>query len=428
MATKVSAAKNDPAPESPIAWYGAMTSLQTKTFWAAFGGWALNSLDFFIFMFALPAIVVALDMTRPQAMHIGTATLVASAIGGWVAGIAADRYGRVKVLQITILWFAVFGLLCALVQDYYQLMVCRVLMGFGLGGEWAVGAILIGEVIRRQDRGKAVGAMQSGWAVGWGIAALIAIFVLVRTRPDIAWRTLLCVGILPALLVFFIRRHIEEPKVWLDTQKNLRRKRRVADFRGIFSAGMLKTTAITTMLAAGAQGGYYTSAWLLEFLRDYRRIAEMGTGRYIASIIGGAFIGYLISAWLNDRLGRRHTFMLFSIGSAISVYVVVWLAANDHGIMFWGFMLSLFASGTFSGIGSTFTEHFPTHLRGSGQSFSYNAGRLLAAGIPSLLAMLSTKASFNRSIDIIAITAYALVFVAAWLLEETNGKELSSKV
>jgi fucose permease len=182
------------------------------------------------------------------------------------------------------------------------------------------------------------------------------------------------------------------------------------------------------MLAAGAQGGYYTSAWLLEYLRDYRRIAEMGTGRYIASIIGGALVGYLISAYLNDRLGRRHTFMLFSIGSAISVYVIVWLAANDHGIMFWGFMLSLFASGTFSGIGSTFTEHFPTHLRGSGQSFSYNAGRLLAAGIPSLLAVLSTKASFNRSIDIIAITAYALVFLAAWLLEETNGKELSSKV
>jgi MFS family permease len=414
------------AKNSPTAWYGAMTSLERKTFWAAFGGWMLNSLDFFLFTFAVPAIIVALDLTRPQAAHIASATLVASAIGGWIAGILADRYGRVRVLQVTILWFAVFGLLSAFTQEYWQLMTCRVLMGFGLGGEWAVGAILIGEVVRAKDRGKAVGAMQSGWAVGWGIAALIAIFILLKVRPDISWRILLCLGILPALLIFFIRRHIEEPKVFLATQKNLRsKKNRGTDFLKIFSPGMLKTTVMTTLLAAGAHGGYYTSAWLLDYLGSYRRIAEMGTGRYIASIIGGALVGYLISAYLNDRIGRRFTFMLFAIGSAISVYVIVWLAANNHGVMFWGFMLCLFASGTFSGIGPTLTEHFPTHLRGSGQSFAYNGGRLLAAGIPTFLTFMSSRDSFNRSIDIIAVSAYALVFLVAWFMRETNGKTLT---
>ena len=134
---------------------------------------------------------------RPQATHIASATLVASAIGGWIAGILADRYGRVRVLQVTILWFAVFGLLSAFTQEYWQLMTCRVLMGLGLGGEWAVGAILIGEVIRAKDRGKAVGAMQSGWAVGWGIVALVAIFVMLKARPDISWRVLLCLGFFP---------------------------------------------------------------------------------------------------------------------------------------------------------------------------------------------------------------------------------------
>jgi MFS family permease len=416
------------ANDSPTAWYGAMTALQKKTFWASFGGWALNSLDFFLFTFALPAIVVALDMSRAQGMHIASATLVSSAIGGWVAGVLADRYGRVHVLRITILWFAAFALLCTLSQNYWQLLVFRVLMGLGLGGEWAVGAILIGEAIRRKDRGKAVGAMQSGWAIGWAAAAVVAILILTRLRPDLAWRLLLLIGILPALLVFFIRRHIEEPEVFVETRKKLRAKRSETDFREIFSPKILKTTALTTLLATGAQGGYYTCAWLLDNLRDYRRIAEMGTGRYIASIIAGAFIGYLISAYLNDRLGRRPTFMLFAIGSAISVYVIVWLAANDHGVMFWGFMMSLFASGTFSGLGPTLTENFPTHIRGSGQAFSYNAGRLLAAGVPSLLAFLSTRDSFNRSIDIIAIAAYALVVLAAWLLRETNGKTLTSSV
>ncbi|SRR5579885_59687 len=414
------------AKDSPTAWYGAMTPLERKTFWASFGGWTLNSIDFFLLIFAMPAIVVALDLDRREAAHVASATLIASAIGGWIAGIAADRYGRVKVLQVTILWFAVFGLLCAFVQEYWQLMACRILMALGLGGEWAVGAILIGEVVHAKDRGKAVGGMQSGWAVGWAIAALIAIFVLPKMRPDVSWRILLALGILPALLIFFIRRYIEEPKIFLDTQKKLRgKKNREWDFLKIFSPDMLKTTVMTTLLAAGTHGGYYTSAWLLDYLSSYRRITEMGTGRYIASIIGGAFVGYLVSAYLNDRIGRRPTFMLFAVGSAISVYVIVWLAANDHGVMFWGFMLCMFASGTFSGIGPTLTEHFPTHLRGSGQSFAYNGGRLLAAGIPTLLTFLSSRDSFNRIIDMIAISAYALVFLIAWFMRETNGKKLT---
>jgi MFS family permease len=182
---------------------------------------------------------------------------------------------------------------------------------------------------------------------------------------------------------------------------------------------------MTTLLAAGTHGGYYTSAWLLDYLGSYRRITEMGTGRYIASIIGGAFIGYLVSAYLNDRIGRRFTFMLFAAGSAISVYVVLWLAANGHGVMFWGFMVCMFASGTFSGIGPTLTEHFPTHLRGSGQSFAYNGGRLLAAGVPTFLTFMSSRDSFNHIIDIVAISAYALVFIVAWFMHETNGKKLA---
>jgi MFS family permease len=415
------------AKNNPVAWYGALSSIEQRTFWACFGGWTLNSLDFFIFTFALPAIVVTLDLTRPQAMHVASMTLVASAIGGWVAGILADRYGRVQVLQVTILWFAVFGLLCAFTQSYWQLMTCRVLMGLGLGGEWAVGAVLLGEVIRPKDRGKAVGAMQSGWAVGWAIAALIGIFVLIKFRPDMAWRILLCVGLLPALLVFYIRRHIEDAAVFKAARKNLRARKRKENFLEIFSPAMLKTTLTTTLLAAGAQGGYYTSAWLLTYLRDYRRIEAMGSGKYLACIIAGAFIGYLVSAWLNDRIGRRLTFMLFAAGSALSVYVLVWLAANDHGVLFWGFCLSFTASGTFSGLGPTLTENFPTHIRATGQSFAYNAGRLLAAGIPALLALLSTKASFNRSIDLIAIGAYGVVVIAAWFLRETNGKVLNAR-
>jgi len=176
--------------DSPIAWYGRLDPNEKRTLWACFGGWALNSFDFFIFTSALPAIIVALDITRQQGNTIMNWTLVASALGGWIAGVLADRYGRVRILQITILWFAVFGLLCAFAQDYWQLLACRVLMGLGLGGEWAVGAVLLGEVIRAKDRGKAVGTMQSGWAVGWGVANLLYLLLYSVLPEQLAWRAM----------------------------------------------------------------------------------------------------------------------------------------------------------------------------------------------------------------------------------------------
>jgi MFS family permease len=412
--------------DSPVAWYGRLDPNEKRTLWACFGGWTLNSLDFFIFTFALPAIVVALDMTRQQAGMITTLTLVASALGGWIAGILADRYGRVHVLQITILWFAVFGLLCAFVQDYWQLLTCRMLMGLGLGGEWAVGAVLLGEVIRAKDRGKAVGTMQSGWGIGWGIAALISIAILLKLRPDIAWRVLLSIGLLPALLIFYIRRHIHDAAVFNETQKKLRAKRRATNFLDIFSPSLIKTTILMTLLAAGAQGGYYASAWFLEALRNTRKIAAMATGRYLVAVIVGSIIGYLVSAYLNDRIGRRPTFIVFAICSAASIFALTLLAANDMSVLVLGFLLGLFASGMFSGLGPVMTENFPTALRGSGQSFSYNAARLLAAGVPGLISWLSERSSFNRTIDLIAIAAYGLVVIVAFLLPETKGKVLSA--
>jgi MFS family permease len=421
-------AKND----GPIAWYGDLQPAERHTFWASFGAWALNTFDLFIFTFALPAIVVSLDITDPQTRTIANSTLIASALGGWIAGVLADRYGRVRLLQITILWFAAFGFLCAFVQDYWQLLVCRTLMGFGLGGEWAVGAILLGEVIRAKDRGKAVGTMQSGWAIGAGIAVLLSIVMLTsvatffRLRPDVAWRILLGIGLVPALLFFYIRRYVDDAPVFKETQKKLRRKRRAADFLEIFSPRLIKMTLLTTLLATGVQGGYYVSSWFLETLYKVRKLQALATGRYIVAVIVGSIIGYLISAYLNDRLGRRPTFVAFAACAAACIVALTTFAANDWSILVLGFFLGLFASGSFSGLGPVMTENFPTHLRGSGQSFSYNAARLLAAGVPGLISWFSERASFNRSIDLIAITAYGLVVLAAFLLPETNGKKLSA--
>src|SRR5206468_11318815 len=190
-------------------WYAALSPMDKRTFWACFGGWALDAMDVQIFSFAIPAIIAAFQLSNVDAGLIGTVTLLTSAFGGWFAGALADRFGRVRTLQITILWFAFFTFLCGFAQDYWQLLSFRALMGLGFGGEWAAGAVLMGEVIRAQHRGKAVGSVQSGWAIGWGIAAIMATLAFSLLPEDTAWRALFWVGLLPVLLVFFVRRFVD---------------------------------------------------------------------------------------------------------------------------------------------------------------------------------------------------------------------------
>src|SRR5437764_7834405 len=253
------------SPQAPPAsgWYAALNPREKRTFWACFGGWALDAMDVQIFSFAIPAIIAAFQLSNVDAGFIGTVTLLTSAFGGWVAGALSDRFGRVRTLQITILWFALFTLLCGFAQTYTQLVVFRALMGFGFGGEWAAGAVLMGEVISAQHRGKAVGSVQSGWAIGWGIAALLATVFFSVLPPDTAWRALFWVGVLPAFLVFFIRRFVDEPPVFEAARRGAAAKAETANWLEIFSPAMLKTTVLTSLLATGAQGGYYAiTTWL----------------------------------------------------------------------------------------------------------------------------------------------------------------------
>ena len=156
-------ATNPSSDFGSMKWYAELAPSERRTFWACFGGWALDALDVQIFSFAIPAIIATFSITNVDAGLIGTVTLLTSAFGGWAAGMLADRFGRVRTLQITIVWFAVFTFLCGFSQTYNQLLISRALMGFGFGGEWAAGAVLMGEVIRARHRGKAVGFVQ--WMV-----------------------------------------------------------------------------------------------------------------------------------------------------------------------------------------------------------------------------------------------------------------------
>jgi MFS family permease len=405
---------------------GMLSKAEKSTLAGTFLGWMLDGMDVMLFSFVMPTLIVLWGISQGEAGLLGTTTLLFSAFGGWMAGLAADRFGRVKVLQVTILWFSFFTFLSGFTDSFGQLMITRSLQGLGFGGEWAVGSVLIAETIRARHRGKGVGFVQSGWAIGWGLAALFYIVLFSNLEDEIAWRIMFWIGLLPALLVFFIRRHVPESAVF--TRNDRLQKQREISGGGlqIFNRRMLRTTVLASTLSIGAQGGYYAiSTWLPLFLRTTRDLSVMTTGSYLFVIILGSFCGYLTAAYLADRAGRRRTLILFAVMSFISVCLYMGLDLTDRQIMVMGFPLGFFASGVFSPIGAFFTELFPTRMRGSGQGFSYNLGRGAGALFPAFVGFLSSVATLQFAIGFFAGGAYLLMIAATLMLPETTGRELT---
>jgi len=384
-------------------------------------------MDVQLYSFVIPTLIAVWGITRAQAGELGTAALLVSAVGGWLAGWLADRYGRVRTLQVAILWFAVFTFLSGLAQNFAQLFAARALMGLGFGGEWAAGAVLLGEVIRPEYRGKALGMMQAGWAVGWGTAALLYAFFFSVLPAEIAWRVLFLVGIAPALLVFFVRRFVAEPAVYLETRSKLAAQGERPSALEIFRPPLLRVTVLGGLMGTGAQGGYYAvTTWLPTFLRTERQLSVLDSAGYLAVSIAGAFCGYLSGGYLADRIGRRLTFLVFAIGAGIVAVTYTMFPFGDEAMLVLGFPLGFFASGVFSAMGPFFTEHFPTRVRGVGQGFAYNLGRATGALFPTLVGLLSARIPLGEAIGLFAGLAYATMAVAAFLLPETKGKTLTA--
>jgi MFS family permease len=408
-----------------FAWYEEASGAERRTFWGCFGGWALDAMDVQLYSLVIPTLIAAWGISKTQAGMLATSALLLSAVGGWIAGLLSDRIGRVRTLQITILWFAFFTFVSGFAQNFEQLFVARALMGLGFGGEWAAGAVLMGEVIRAEHRGKAVGTVQSGWAVGWAAAALLYAVLFSRLPEETAWRALFFAGILPAGLVLFVRYFVDEPAVFTETQKQIAAGAERPHFLAIFEPELIGRTLLAALLATGAQGGYYAiTTWLPTYLKTVRQLSVLNTSGYLVVIIAGSFVGYLVGAHLADRIGRRNNFLLFAVCSFVIVLAYTQLAIDDRTMLILGFPLGFFASGIFSGMGAFLTELFPTRVRGSAQGFTYNFGRGIGALFPSLVGWLGATMPLGQAIGLFAAVAYAVLFLAALLLPETRGREV----
>ncbi len=424
MSTTQAQSKQGELPEDTgaLAWLRALGPRGRRAFGGAFGGYALDSYDYFTLPLSMVAISAYFSLNNGQTGLLTTVTLVVSAVGGALAGILADRIGRVKALMITVITYAVFTVLCGFAPNYETLMVFRALQGLGFGGEWAVGAILVAEYASPKHRGRTLGAVQSAWAAGWALAVVVYTLVFEFLDADTAWRVMFWTGALPALLVVYVRRNVSDaPEAAAQRSASTQR----GSFPAIFKGDLLRITLFATLLSTGVQGGYYTLAtWVPTYLKTERGLTVVGTGGYLAFLISGAFIGYLTGGYLTDRIGRKKNIALFAALSAVGVVAYTSLPSGANGLLLvLGFPLGFCMSAIFSGFGSFLSELYPTAVRGTGQGFTYNSGRAVGAFLPTLVGFLSDSWGVGGAL-VLGAAGYGLAAVALLGLPETRGKEI----
>ncbi len=405
-----------------------ISSQQWKCLFAAQLGWMLDAMDVMLYAFALTTIQAEFGLSSGQAGALASSTLIASALGGIGFGILADRVGRARTLMISILTYSLFTGLTATAGSLGELFVWRALVGFGLGGEWSAGSVLVSETWPAAHRGKAIGFMQAGWAIGYILAAILAAIIL----PTLGWRALFLTGVAPALLTLWIRRHVQEPEIWR-TRSNHGAVDSVHSVAEILRAPFLRRAvlaSVMTMAVLFAYWGLFT--WMPTFLA--RPIAQGGAGlgivkssAWIVPMQIGAFLGYTTFGFFADRLGRRPVFALFLVCAAVLVPVYGQLAQHEWVLLALGPLVGFFGHGYFSVFGAMLSELFPTHLRGTAQGTVYNIGRAFSALAPYTIGTLADSSGLGSALGI--TSAFFLIGAALmYTLPETRGQDLHQGV
>ncbi|WP_454733848.1 MULTISPECIES: MFS transporter [Cupriavidus] len=411
-------------------WFKDLSKMERKGFYGAFLGHAVDVFDFMIYSFLISTLLAQWGMSKSTAGAIVTWTLVSSLVGAIGAGILADRYGRVRVLRWTIVVFALACFLCGLANSPEQLMLFRMLQGLGFGGESSLCMVLVTEMIRNPaHRGKYSGFAASSYSFGWGAAAIAYAVTFSLFPAETAWRVCFFLGILPALVVIYLRRNLEEPEIFVKSQAERAAHDAPSAWQQLARLGrrpLLGKTILCSLLSGGMLGAYYAIAtWLPTFLKTERGLSVFGTSSYLAMTIFGSLVGYVAGAYATDRWGRRTTYVAFAAGAFVMALVYMVIPVSNTSMLFLGFPLGVLMQGVFAGIGATISESYPNDIRATGYGVSYNVGRVIGSLFPLSVGWLSTgRTSLPLAIAIVAGVGYALVMGAALLLPETSGIDL----
>jgi len=408
-------------------WYREADRKTRRIFWTCSAGWAMDMADSVVYSYLIPILMTALGMSLVQAGFISSANFFAAALGGWIGGWLCDRFGRARILQLTILWFSLFSFISGFAQNYEQLLVIRVLQGLGFGAEWAVGAVLLGEVINPKHRGKALGTVHSGAAIGSAFAALLAGPVASMFSPDIGWRIVFWSGIIPALLIFFVRKDSDDSDIYKRAKQRADATGKRHSLGAIFQPRVLRVTSLAALLSLGVQGAAYSiSNYLMPFLTSERSLTQSTAGVVVMCLSAGGFFGFLTNAYTSDWVGRRNVFRLFGSGFVVMslTFVLTTAGASSTALGAVAFVYGFFQFGMYASFGAYFTELFPTELRGSGQAFAYNFGRAGSAFFVMFVPLIALSTGLSAAMGIMGSIGIAIVIIAIAFLPETAGSTL----
>ena len=422
MTTPTSIAVGSHARSGLFGWWSDGTTDARRALIAAALGWMLDAFDVMMYALLLPSIMADLKISGPTAGAIGSAMLIAAAAGGLAFGVVADRYGRTRALMASVTIYSVFAAACGLATTALELAVFRVLLGIGMGGEWASGAALVSETWPAEHRGKALGLMQSAWAVGYGLAALVTMIVL----PRWGWRVVFFIGVLPALLTFWVRRYVREPEIWLQRRNLTRARSRLADVFGDGRAGV--TAAVTAMNACTLFAWWGFNLWLPGFLSAGPNAGGVGlstTGMswFIIAMQVGMWFGYITFGFVSDVVGRKRAYVAYLVTAAVLIAIYTSLR-TPVALLLLGPFVAFFATGYFSGFGAVTAEIYPTDIRATAQGFTYNLGRIASAAAPFTVGTLAQTRGFDVALSTTSV-AFMLAAVLWFWIPETKGRELA---
>jgi MFS family permease len=397
----------------------SITRQQWITLFAAQAGYMLDAMDVLLFVFTINVLRAEFHLSAAQAGMVSSFTLVFSAAGGIVFGIFSDRIGRARTLMWSILIFSAASAGTAFSWNLASLLFWRALIGIGLGAEWSTGAVLVAETWPPEHRAKAVGIMQSGWALGYMLAAGMTALIL----PRWGWRALFLAGLFPAALALLIRRHVQEPEIWR------RRSGGNSGLKEIFQGILRRRTILASLLAACVLFAYWgLFTWIPGFLststaRGGAGLTIVQTSGFVVPMQLGAFAGYVGFGLLADKLGRRPAFVCYVLAAAI--LTPVYGATRDaHTLLLLGPLIGFFGTGFFSLFGAMLSELYPTRVRGTGLGFVYNIGRGCSALAPWTVGYFADHFGIGTSLGLNS-AFFALGALLVFTLPETKQAELA---
>jgi len=405
-------------------WWKSITRDQWYALAAGQIGYALDAFDVLLYVFCITTIMKEWSLQPSMAGFMVTITLFASSFGGIAFGTISDRIGRKKSMILAILLFSIFSGLSGFAQNLWHLALARAVVGIGMGGEWSASALLVAETWPREHRGKAIGIMQSGWSLGYILAALAAAVIL----PEYGWRTMFFLGIIPAIFTVWVRTKVKEPDIWLKS-RNEKRVTHKSSFLEIFQGALLKKTVYSTIIASFVMFAYWgLFSWLPGYLGSPVSMGGAGLSLVKAPLwtiplMIGAFFGYILFGFIADKYGRRPTFAFYLIMSAVLVYVYG-RTRDETYLMLLGPFIGFFGSGYFSAFGAFISELFPTRNRGSAVGFCYNTGRMISALAPTVIGYFAASYGLGGALTITA-AAFVLGAFSIYLLPETCGTDLA---